>query len=360
MQLATGGAERIVDDSLFSAARLKQVPEDFEVSEVPIAEPQGANSVDRERSMVSEWLLRKRDLTTFEALALVSKRLGVSQGSIGYAGLKDELAVTSQRISIHADLTVDSMRIVREEGRYADVSRLGVRGAPLDVGDLLGNVFRIRLRNIPQEATPIWPAAGTFHFEYLNYYDTQRFGVPGGPRTTHLIGAHLERGEYDAAFDLLVKAKTAESVLAEEHSGSPRSFFEDVLDPRVVGFYRSSYHSFEWNAGIARRLQEAGNAQEVQRDRIRYYFPKSRSAPEIPHSLPYVTVRVVDGTLQRLSRSRLARVGVSMNVAALEPDELNPGMLAGSVRFFLPSGAYATMAVAQFLRILQFQAGGVR
>src|SRR5271157_6205208 len=67
--------------------RIKTVPEDFEVEEIPAYEPSG------EGEFLYLWI-EKRDMGAEYFARQVAKRLGIPPAEVGTAGLKDRRAVT--------------------------------------------------------------------------------------------------------------------------------------------------------------------------------------------------------------------------------------------------------------------------
>ncbi len=89
----------------------------------------------------SLFILRKRNTTTEEALKAVSEKLSVEISFIGYAGLKDKLAVTSQYITIKdADNNLNGF--CEQE---ISLEKIGRTNRHISLGDLLFNKFTITL-----------------------------------------------------------------------------------------------------------------------------------------------------------------------------------------------------------------------
>ncbi len=80
------------DDPLRFAFR--QRIDNFFVDEIPLEEPTGKGGFLRVR-------LRKRGVSTIEALEFFRVELGLGHRQIGYAGLKDKHATTTQYVSPH-------------------------------------------------------------------------------------------------------------------------------------------------------------------------------------------------------------------------------------------------------------------
>src|SRR4051812_41494090 len=73
--------------------RIKVMPEDFEVEEVPAYEPSG----DGDHLFL--WV-EKRGLGSEYFARTIAQRLGVHAGAVGTAGLKDRHAVSRQWVSV--------------------------------------------------------------------------------------------------------------------------------------------------------------------------------------------------------------------------------------------------------------------
>jgi tRNA pseudouridine13 synthase len=147
----------------------KLVPEDFEVEELPAYTPSG------EGEHLFLWV-EKRGRDTREVVRALAQALGVPEGEVGVAGMKDRHAVTRQLLSVPA----------RTEPKLAGFSLEGVsvlwarrHGNKLRTGHLRGNRFRLRLRGVKD------PGAAREAFALLvargvpNYFGDQRFGRAG-------------------------------------------------------------------------------------------------------------------------------------------------------------------------------------
>src|SRR5215469_10508267 len=75
--------------------RIKTMPEDFEVEEVPAYQPAGQGD------FLYLWV-EKRGLGAEFFIRQVARRLDVAPGEVGAAGLKDRHAVTRQWLSVPA------------------------------------------------------------------------------------------------------------------------------------------------------------------------------------------------------------------------------------------------------------------
>src|SRR6266852_3510474 len=72
--------------------KIKTIPEDFEVEEIPAYEPSGQGD------FLYVWI-EKRDMGAEYFTRQIARRLDMPVGEVGIAGLKDRRAVTRQMVS---------------------------------------------------------------------------------------------------------------------------------------------------------------------------------------------------------------------------------------------------------------------
>jgi len=155
-----------------ATGRIRQSPEDFQVTEIPLLEPDGAGE--------HVWLwIRKRGENTLYVAEQLSTLAGVHPRQVSFAGLKDRHAVTEQWFSVQLpgkdephweDMNSDTVAILR----HARHSRKLRRGA------LKGNTFRITLRDISGDPEELEQRLGIIAREGVpNYFGEQRFGRDG-------------------------------------------------------------------------------------------------------------------------------------------------------------------------------------
>jgi len=334
---------------------LKVRPEDFRVTE-----SLGLETAPRDASTHTYLRLWKNGLTTHEALGRLAAALGVDPQDVAAAGLKDEDGITEQYVSVRGLLSREDLdRVNADDGagegkRLLRVTPQGTGTTGLRTGELDGNQFRLVVRSLDeQSATTLAQGPQRHNHFFVNYYDTQRFGVPGGPKETHLIGEALLAGDEDTAFRLLRRSGSVEGARALLHEGPPAEFWQ-TLDPRVPVFYRCAHASYEWNAQVRALLSEVAGGQvtHVDSERIPYTFATTRDAmlallarcPE----LDYVRYRWTDGECVRSTAPRPTVLQTHISVHGVQPDTLHPGRFACTISFFLPSGGYATAAVRQW------------
>ena len=149
----------------------KQSKDDFIVTEVPLYEFSG----DGEHMVLK---IRKKDLTTWDALEIISTTIGCKTRDIGYAGLKDKNAMTIQHISIHKNY---EEQIDQFEHPQIKILEKTYHNNKIKIGHLKGNKFFIRLKRVQQlHQRKIEAALTQIAVNGMpNYFGYQRFGLDG-------------------------------------------------------------------------------------------------------------------------------------------------------------------------------------
>jgi tRNA pseudouridine13 synthase len=332
---------------------LKHRPADFLVKEVLVTEQNGDES-----SPQRYLLLRKAGYTTMEAVRLIAERFGLPSTEITYAGLKDEDGVTEQLVAVPTEPTAAGWgELGTGSDRWMTLTHSGFGATPLRVGRLEGNAFRVVVRNLSERlALALGNTAKINHF-FLNYYDTQRFGVPGGPKRTHLVGQAILDGRWDVARRELIDLGAPESRLAQRWQGKAEQFFRE-LDPRNAAFYLAAHASARWNAELREIVTRIGGADrvDIDIDGLPYtYLASARQVHQVlgaASELPYQRFSFHDGEITSQSSPRPTVVQTVVAVEEPGPDEFRPGRFRAGLSFFLPSGCYATAAVRQLIGLV--------
>lgn len=175
--------------STLPTASIREHLDDFVVDEIPAYEPSGEGT----HAFVT---LRKRGLTTFEAVRRIAEALEVERRDVGYAGMKDRHAVTTQRISVPwpeaspldavAGLALDGIEVL-EVARHRHKLR---------TAHLRGNRFAIRLRGLDAAAREVVIAGmeEVARQGVPNRFGAQRFGRHGDLGEVALAWVRGERG----------------------------------------------------------------------------------------------------------------------------------------------------------------------
>ncbi len=144
---------------------------DFTVEEIPLYEFTG----EGEHLILK---VRKKELTTWEMVDIISNHLGIKKREIGYAGLKDKHAMTIQYISI---LNIHSPKLESFTHDKIKILETIRHNNKIRVGHLKGNRFGIRLKKVlgvqrdKLDSVLKWIKLNGVP----NYFGNQRFGTDG-------------------------------------------------------------------------------------------------------------------------------------------------------------------------------------
>ncbi len=142
--------------------------------------------------------VKKVNWDTMNFVRALANALRISQKRIHYAGTKDKKAVTVQHFAISglSDELVERLKSLRIKD--AEIEVLGKSNRDIQLGDLIGNRFRVvvrnakngdRIRRIEEELRE----KGTPNFFGLQRFGSIRF-------ITHEVGLHILKRDYETAF----------------------------------------------------------------------------------------------------------------------------------------------------------------
>lgn len=337
--------------------RIKELPDDFEVEEVPAYEPSGSGDFlylwIEKRAMGAEYFVRQ-----------IAKRLDIAPGEVGTAGLKDRHAVTRQMVSVPAAV---EPRLAQLEGDGIRILQVGRHSNKLRPGHLRGNRFRIIIRDPdPKAPERIGPILARLRRDGLpNFYGPQRFGKDGDSAR---LGFSLLRKEPPPA--------NAEGRRPKLHSAFLRKF---VLSAAQSALF-NSYLARRMADGLFRRVLPGDVmakwpvggmfvAEYVKREQERFdqretvhagpIFGRKTFAARAEAAEREITIlreagltaaafqgfgKLVQGT-RRHNLIYLDDLG-----AAFEPEGLR-------LSFFLPAGSYATILLQEIMKSAAASAG---
>lgn len=255
--------------------KLKQLPEDFRVEELTDVAP-------AEDGPFALYRLHKIGWTTPDAVQAIARRWNLRWNQIGYGGLKDRHADTTQYLTVlHGPRrNLSHQRI--------ELTHLGQTHQPYSSRDIRANRFAVVLRAVSpgDEAGVLAAVEQVRQTGVPNYFDDQRFGsVTADGR---FVGRELVFGRFEEALKLALTAPyefdradekrekqtltqhwgdwpACKAKLAKGHARSlvtylcdhPTHFKGAVarLRPELQGLYLSAYQSELWNRVLARWLR---------------------------------------------------------------------------------------------------------
>lgn len=338
-------------DAVMRSFVFKHRPEDFRVQECVVLE-----KCARDQASTQYLLLRKFGVTTQAAIEAIALRAGITSRDISYGGRKDEDGITEQVIAAPIGADLQEGACDHEwpvDGGWIGLCRIGYGRVPIRIGQVDGNSFRTVVRNLSPDDAARLVQRGRSSLFCLNYYDTQRFGMPDGPKLTHLLGELLLAEQWDDAAALLARSGAPEGQLLADWKGAAADFFHS-LDPRVRDFYLAAHESSMWNDTLAElvRTHCTETAQrEICIEGLRYRFVAERCEAlkvlQAVQELPYRRHDSSSGEMRARMLSRPTMVQVVADFGEPEADSFFPGHLSMPIAFTLPSGCYATMVLRQ-------------
>jgi tRNA pseudouridine13 synthase len=325
--------------SLRTLGKIRTVPEDFRVDEVPAYPPSGHGA----HLFVH---FEKRNLTSREAVARIAKALHVNPRDAGVAGQKDKHAVTTQWASF-----AEATREAALELALPDIRILDAAPHPhkLRTGHVNANRFQLTIRGTCDAAVAREVLCQLDRVGVPNYYGEQRFGL--GERNVARAHAML-RGE----------------------SPPPRDRFERKL-------LMSALQSALFNEWLAARISDGLYEAPIPGDVLRKETSgglfinedgaeslRRMQAWEISPTGPMfgVKMRPAEGEAGAREQTILAGSGIGMDALArhakygegtrrsarIRPTQCEVDCEGDALRlrFELPSGAYATTVLREIMK----------
>lgn len=387
--------------------KLKQQPPDFRVEELTCVCPgrDGAYAFYR---------LDKESLGTPEAVSAICRKWKIARDRIGYGGLKDRHAQTTQYLSI--------LRGPRRglQQTHLRLQYLGQIQEPYGPKFVEGNRFRIVVRDLSSsEARQALDALEEVRQEGVpNYFDDQRFGSVTPDR--RFIARYLIAEEYEQALKLALTApyehdrgpiKRLKELLRKEWGnwsalkehlprGNVRSVISYLCDHpqdfrgafaclhrELKTLYLSAYQSYLWNRCLARWLEVHCRPEQLFEVSLRigpvwFYRGLSNQQREQLRglSIPYLSARLKLGeahplrpiiedvlaaeklVLRQLKLRHFRKPFFSRGerpaiyqpqdlLYRLDEDELHAGRRKLYLEFVLPRGCYATILIKRITNV---------
>ena len=328
--------------------KVKTINSDFLVTEVPLLPDFDPHA----KNYTYVWL-KKSSYTTFEAMEKIKDYFGLDFSDVAAEGLKDEDGITQQIISIKKQLSekavADFNTAHAGDNTFIIIDRvMGFGSEPVVAKSLFGNTFRIIVRNLTDdEANRIVDFAGKHKFfPFVNYYDNQRFGLPGGPYTTHLIGKSICEGDWGKAFEYL---RESGNKIPEGKTG--KAAFE-ALNPGQVGFFVSSYNSYLWNTAVSKHIKESFKSKEYEFPNLgKLYLPiTTESTPSSSFMTNGYRFNKETFAVEREEKTRDMILPTVVYAKDIEDDEIFVGKKRILLTYFIFTGCYATMVAKQIIK----------
>lgn len=201
--------------------RFYQNIDDFVVEEQPI------KFAGRGNFIIAK--IKKKGLGTWDLIESLANGLQIYENELGYAGLKDKNATTTQYISIPKKYSKDLKRFRHHK---IEILETTLHGTKLNIGDLAGNRFEINLHDVKiEDVGKIEKLLKQISkIGMPNYFGFQRFG--------HESEQNLEKARKYIYEDLIIKDKKLSKMLVSAYQSD---FFNKWLVTRL----KSSTETFK-------------------------------------------------------------------------------------------------------------------
>ncbi|MEL7061414.1 MAG: tRNA pseudouridine(13) synthase TruD [Acidobacteriota bacterium] len=317
--------------------RIREIPEDFVVEELPAFEPSGEGPF--------AWLwVEKRLANTDEVAGQLARALGLAAKHVGWAGRKDRRAVTRQWFSVPAaDADIARLELVD-----AEILRSTRHHHRLRPGDLRGNRFVLRVRDL--DAAQAKAAAlrldGVLARGLPNRFGPQRYGRDGrnAERGLAILRAERAVGERRRARLMLSALQSAvfDRVLAARLDTLDAVWDGDVVEVHATGEQR-------WARGDA---DDQDRAERFDVSPTGLIFGTKVKATRGPmREIEEAAMRAEGLDPRTIEPPRGLRLPGARRPLRVRPSnaslQLDPSGASATLHVDLPAGVYATTLLAQ-------------
>lgn len=209
--------------------------------------------------------VRKKNLDTWQLLDVFAKFLNVYTNEIGYAGLKDKNASTTQYISIPKKFSNEIKKFKNNKIQIIDST---LHNKKLSIGDLEGNNFRINLYNVSEkDYNQIRILANECEKKGLpNYFGYQRFGRD--------VQENIKKAKDIVEGELILKDKKLSKMLVQAYQSS---FFNECLAFRI-GLSKDKFKLLDGDIFLDRKKDKFFTSKAIN-ESIKSSFSKKEIIP---------------------------------------------------------------------------------
>lgn len=336
--------------------KLKQLPEDFVVIEVPSVK------IEKQGKYLYFWM-KKKGKNTLEVVKELARELSIKEKDIGFAGSKDKHAYTKQLLSF---VGVKRENVEKIKIEHLSLDFYGYGKIPISLGDLQGNKFEIVIRNLADEKIEKLSSLE-------NYFDEQRFS-----ENNVSIGRHLVKKNFAKAVSFIDNFKVRK-YLDKKPTDCVGAL--KVLPVRQLRMYVNAYQSYLWNKTVAEYLKKRGNVvkkvnysggelifisdsdagkfkdlkipligfghENVENMEVQKIIDEMMNEENLS-SADFIIKQIPELTLEGGLRNVFVEVK-DFKIGKKEKDKLNLGKQKVKMNFTLPKGSYATMLIKKII-----------
>jgi len=268
----------------------------------------------------------KKGLTTEEAIKRIAKIYGIKEKDIGFAGLKDRLAITKQYVTIK---NFSGENCCTD---HLSAEKTGMSPRPIAVGDLESNAFEITLHGCRNTKNLDALLKSLKSKGMPNYFGGQRFGTHND---NQIVGRHLIKKQYAAALKII------NSHSREMHTGIKS------VPKRRLKFFVNAYQSFIFNEMLETHIKKtkmpdcgAAPIMGARTKIVNNAFGKILKSIMEKEKITPKDFRLSDLKLSCDGGMRHAFVKPQIESAAIEGNDVR-------IKFVLPKGSYATVMLKE-------------
>jgi len=316
-----------------------------------------------EFSNSGEWLIlkiRKKDLTTYDLIKILSSATGAKSRDVGYAGLKDKYGMTIQYISIPKIFIKEVEKFHHPKIKILEKH---IHKNKLQIGHLKGNRFFLRLKKVnPTDAKILNKVLKQMRrLGMPNYFGFQRFGKDNSAKQgKDLIEGNLVIKNKKIA-KLLINAYQSELFnewLTERINLSKifAEFSEKELSKEfpkeVIEFVKKQNHPFKLLQGDLMRHYPHGRDFEFDIEEIERFEKKEIAPTGLLNGKKVKRATKYAGIIEDKYAHHIPGRDGDRRYAWIFPEDIegryNEKEWHYNLNFFLPKGSYATV----FLELL--------
>lgn len=311
------------------------MPEDFYVKEI-------FDIKTNDNGDFSYFLLKKKNLTTSDAIKIICNKIGLNAKQIGFSGNKDKKAITEQYISIH------NLGEKRDfEFHNISLKFIGFGNRRINLGSHDSNEFVITVRNLDQKC-PIKPCF------IINYFDEQRFSKNNVETGTLILQRRFDdvAGLFKANDLNHFRRKNRRLLRFYIHSVQGY-IFNQVLSSYLKDKYKeikNVKYSLGMYTFVDKRIKNfklplVGFDAEIDKRFLKYYNCVMK---ELGIKRADFLIREMPELIEEtVYRNILADVK-GFKTIEYSGDEQNNGKFKQTISFRLPKGSYATILIKEY------------
>ena len=302
--------------------------DDFIVEELPI------KFAGRGNFIIAK--IKKKQLGTWDLIESLARGLRIYENELGYAGLKDKNATTTQYISIPKKYSKDLKSFRHNK---IEILETTLHGTKLNIGDLQGNKFEINLHDVKIEDVgrieKILKEVSKVGMP--NYFGFQRFGYEGKE--------NLEKARKYIYEDLIIKDRKISKMLVSAYQSD---FFNKWLVERL----KNSSDSFKPLSGDVFREYSKDKffTPKNLNEKIQQDFKDKKIVPTglLPGRQAFRSLHEARTIEEKYDDTYIQEKGYRRDAIVYPKDisvNYNKQTKKCKVKFSLPKGSYATVLV---------------